>query len=128
MSDGPRTEQGSLARALARVAPATLIVMLLGFGSSVVVARPLGRDHDDRRVLSRFSVATFGYLVLLAALRQGAIPKLTEAMRAEPQDSFSLGCSELLSATIVTASVISVVVTGIMLAVIPAVAAGSSTS
>lgn len=124
VSERPPTERGGLAPALARVAPATLIVTLLGFGSSVVVARRLGATTMTDAYYLAFSVATFGYLVLLAALRQGAIPKLTEATRAEPQDSFSLGCSELLSATIVTASIISVVVTGIMLALMPAVAGG----
>ena len=78
MSERPPTERGSLLRALARVAPATLIVMLLGFGSSVLVARRLGATTMTDAYYLAFSVGTFGYVVLLAALRQGAIPKLTE--------------------------------------------------
>jgi putative peptidoglycan lipid II flippase len=72
-----------------------------------------------------FSVATFGYLVLLAALRQGAIPKLTEVMSVTSRDTFSDGCSELLTATLVAATAISVVVTAVMLALIPIAATGS---
>jgi putative peptidoglycan lipid II flippase len=124
VTEAPSTEPGSLGRALARLAPATLIVTLLGFASSVLVARRLGATTMTDAYFLAFSVATFGYLVLLAALRQGAIPKLTELTQGNGGDSFSLGCSELLSATLVTATLISVIVTAIMLAVIPAAAAG----
>lgn len=124
MTEAPSTDRGGLRRALATVAPATLTVTLLSFASSVVVARRLGATTMTDAYYLAFSVATFGYLVLLAALRQGAIPKLTQMMQGNSGESFSLGCSELLSATLVTATVISVIVTGIMLAVIPVAAAG----
>ena len=126
LSEPPLTEQGSLLRALARVAPATLIVTLLGFGSSVLVARRLGATTMTDAYYLAFSVGTFGYVVLLAALRQGAIPKLTEEMHRTSEDTFALGCSELFSATLVAATVISVVVTAIMLVVIPVAAGGSA--
>ncbi len=125
LSEAPPSKPGSLRGALARVAPATVIVMVLSFGSSVVVARRLGATSMTDAYYLAFSVATFGYLVLLAALRQGAIPKLTEVMEGNSNESFSRGCSELVSATLVTATVISVVVTVIMLVVIPVAAAGS---
>jgi putative peptidoglycan lipid II flippase len=122
VAEAPPSEPVGLLSALARVAPATLVVTLLGLGSSVVVARRLGATTTTDAYYLAFSVAAFGYLVLLAAVRQGAIPKLTEVMQENPAESLSLGCSELLSATLVTATVISLVVTGIMLAVIPAAA------
>lgn len=118
-------ESGSLARTLARVAPATLVVTLLGFCSSVVVARRLGATTMTDAYYLAFSVATFGYVVLLAALRQGAIPKLTEVIHRSSGDTFSLDCSELFSATLLAATVISVIGTAIMLMVIPVAASGS---
>lgn len=126
LSEPSPAQQGSLFRALARVAPATLIVTLLGFGSSVLVARRLGATTMTDAYYLAFSVATFGYVVLLAALRQGAIPKLTEVNQGAPGETFSLGCSELFSATLVAATVISVVGTLIMLMVIPVAARGST--
>ena len=72
-----------------------------------------------------YSVATFGFLVLLAALRQGAIPKLTEMRTGSSRQVLSRGCSELLSATLVTTTVISVVATAVMLLAVPLAAAGS---
>src|SRR2546429_9883387 len=100
--EAPPTERVGLSSAVARVAPATLIVTLLGLGSSVVVARRLGATTMTDAYYLAISVATVGYLVLLAAVRQGAIPKLTEVMQGHSAASFSLRCSELVSATLVT--------------------------
>lgn len=118
-------EQPSLARALARVAPATVVVTLLSFGSSVVVARRLGATTMTDAYYLAFSVASCAYLVLLAALRQGAIPKLTGVRHRSSGESFSLGCSELLTATLVAATIVSALVTALMLVIIPAAAPGS---
>jgi putative peptidoglycan lipid II flippase len=99
--------------------------MFLGFGSSVVVARRLGATTMTDAYYLAYSVATFGFLVLLAALRQGAIPKLTEVRTGSSRQVLSRGCSELLSATLVTTTVISVVATAVMLLAVPLAAAGS---
>ena len=91
---------GSLGRALARVAPATMGAMLVGFASSVVVARRLGATTMTDAYYLAYSVATLrDSSFFLRRMRQGAIPLLTEATAESSGQVFSRGCSELLTAT-----------------------------
>lgn len=117
---------GSLGKSLVRLAPATLIVQLLGFAASLALAARLGATTMTDAYYLAYSVPLFAYVVLLAAVRQGAIPLLTGAASRQSAQQFATSCSELLTATIVAATALSMAVTAVMVFLLPAVAGGGA--
>lgn len=118
--------QRSLGNTLARLAPATLLVQLVAFGSSVVLATQLGASTMTDAYYIALSVPFFTYAVLLAAVRQGAVPLLADVAARKPGRDFSTSCSELVSATIAVAALLSLCVTGVMVFVLPTAAGGDT--
>jgi putative peptidoglycan lipid II flippase len=120
----PQIDQ-SLTRRLMRIAPASILVQVFSFGSSIALATQLGATGATDAYYLALSVPAVAYAVLLAALRLGGIPTLTRIQRASPSVDFPTACNELVTATAVAASVFTIVVTAVMAVVLPA-AAGAS--
>lgn len=117
---------GSLRHTFTRVAPASVLIQLLSFGSSVVLAARLGAHAQTDAYYVALSVPAMTYLILLAAVRLGGIPTLTAAARSEAGGDFSSSSSAFISAAVTAATVLSVLLTAAMLVLVPA-AAGAST-
>jgi putative peptidoglycan lipid II flippase len=114
---------GGLAKTLARLAPATLLIQLVQFGSSVVLATQLGATVMTDAYFLALSVPFLAFAVLEAAVRLGAIPSLTEISRGDSSHTFSARCRELVTATLAAATLLSVCITAAMSIVLPAAAA-----
>ena len=63
-----------LGQTFLRVGPATLLVALMSFGSSVALATLLGPSTQTDAYYLALSVPALAYAVLLAAVRLGGIP------------------------------------------------------
>lgn len=121
-----RLKQPSLARTFARLAPATLLVQILSFGSSIVLATRLGASTKTDAYYLALSVPVVAYAVLLAGIRLGGIPKLTAVAAGSSEDELSGACSQVVTGTLVASAVLSVLVTAVMVILLPAAAGGSS--
>ncbi len=97
----------------------------MSFGSSVALATLLGPSTKTDAYYLALSVQALAYAVLLAAVRLGGIPALTEIAHNRSPEEFRRSCREVLSATAVAAILMSVLVTAVMIVVLPA-AGGSS--
>jgi putative peptidoglycan lipid II flippase len=124
LSDELRQSQRSLIRTIAGLAPASLMVQLLSFGSSIVLATLLGASTVTDAYYLALSVPGLVYGALLAAVQLGGIPVLTQAY-ARRREEFVTGSNELVSATLASATVLTIALTGIMILLLPAVAGGS---
>jgi len=121
----PRAPRG-LVRIAARVAPAALLIQVLSFGSSIALATQLGATDQTDAYYLALSVPTLAYGVLIAALRLGAIPTLTNIAHAESPERFSRACDEVVSATLAVAIGLAVIATTVMIAFVPTVVGGSA--
>jgi len=120
-----RTEERSLRRIFASVAPASLLVQIVSFGSSIVLATQLGASTSTDAYYLALSVPVIAYGVLLAGVRLGGIPELTRLAQDAPTEQFRGGCNEIVTATLVSAIGLSIVVTGILAVLLPILAGGS---
>lgn len=116
-----------LMRTVASLAPASLLLQLLSFISSIVLATRLGATTATDAYYLALSVPVVAYGILTAAVRLGAIPALTRIAQTRSAEEFKLAGEELICAWLVAASVLSVVLTATMLVVLPAVAGASGT-
>jgi putative peptidoglycan lipid II flippase len=107
------------------VGAANVFVQLLSFGSSIALATQLGATTETDAYYLALSVPVVTYGILLAAVQLGAIPVLTRAEHRS-REEFLTGCNQLVSATVVGAAVIAVIVTGVMVALLPALSGGST--
>lgn len=99
------TEAGGLRRTIAGVIPVTAATQVLGFASSVVMAEYLGATRDTDAYYLALLLPGLASGVIVAALRQGAIPALTEAGRNDEGPAFS----ETVSALVIAVSAIALV-------------------
>lgn len=116
----------TLRKTLASVAPASLLMQLLSFGSSMIMAMQLGARTSTDAYYLALSVPVLVYAVLMAALRLGGIPGLTAVANTGDDASLSRAASELVSATTIAALLLSILLTMAMMAVLPAAAGGSA--
>lgn len=118
--------QPSLKTSLLRLAPASLLVLVLSFGSSIVLATQLGASTKTDAYYLALSVPTLVYAVLLAGIRLGGIPVLTRISQTESKEALDRACGELVSATVVASACLSILTTAVMLLVLPAAAQGNA--
>lgn len=114
----------SLTRVVAGMAPVTLSVQALSFLSSLALAAILGATYVTDAYYLALSVPVLVYGILLAALRLGAIPALTEADSDEGRD-FNAACSELVVGVLVATVGLSLVATSITVALMPLLVGGA---
>jgi len=117
--------QPSLSRSFARIAPATILVQLLSFGSSVVLATQLGASTMTDAYYLALSVPVVVYGVLLAGVRLGGIPALTPIAQRGSSEELGRASSEVVTATLCAAVLVSAAATAVMLVVLPAAADGA---
>ena len=118
------TPPQSLKRTIAKVAPCSLLIQLLSFGSSMVMATQLGARTSTDAYYLALSVPVVVYTVLMAAIRLGGIPGLTGVAHTNDRRGLQRAASELLSGTFVAAALLSVLLTLVMMVVLPAAAGG----
>jgi putative peptidoglycan lipid II flippase len=102
--------------------PASLMLQVLSFASSIVLATVLGASTQTDAYYLALSVPLVAYAVLLAAIRLGGVPVLTDVSHACSPDELATASSELVSGTLVAASLLTAVITAVMLLVLPAAA------
>jgi putative peptidoglycan lipid II flippase len=112
---------GSLRRVIAGVLPATLAVQLCSFASAIAVATVLGASTATDAYYLALSIPLLVYGILLSGLRSGAIPELTDQLRAGPE-LFAKAVGQLLSAVLILSLVLTCVGTGLALLVLPQLA------
>lgn len=93
----------SFGRIAASVFPVIVIVQLCSFGASLALASVLGASSATDAYFLGLSVPLVVFGTMLAAVRLGAIPALTEAQRLGPE-RFSISASELLTAVLVASA------------------------
>jgi putative peptidoglycan lipid II flippase len=96
----------------------TFLAQMCGFASSIAIAHLLGANHSTDAYFLGLSVPMLVYGVFLAAVRQGAIPALTEQVAGSPE-AFAKASSELVSTTIVATTMLSLVATGLAIGLLP---------
>ena len=101
----------SLKRTIARVAPCSLLIQVLSFGSSMVMATQLGARTSTDAYYLALSVPVVVYTVLMAAIRLGGIPGLTAVAHTDDRRGLQRAASELLSATFVASVLLSIFLT-----------------
>jgi putative peptidoglycan lipid II flippase len=115
----------SLVRIIGRIAPVTVVVQLAGFLFSVALARVLGSSTGTDAYFLALSVPAAIYMVMLAALRQGATPAMTDSL-ARSDEEFARASSQLVSSVALLSAALAIVVTGMALVALPlAVGEGS---
>jgi len=119
------TDQASIRRILKSVVPVTAGAQALSFVSSLALANVLGATQATDAYFLGLSVPMITFGILLAAVRLGALPTLTE-WRARHADGFTGLSSELFTGVTLAALLISVVATVIALIAMPAAISGSS--
>jgi putative peptidoglycan lipid II flippase len=113
-----------MTQTFARLAPASVAVQVCSFGSSIVFAHHLGATTRTDAYYLALSIPVVVYAVLLAGIKLGGIPTLTEIAQGESPASLNRACSELLTAAIVASALLSLAVTTLMLLVLPRAAGG----
>jgi putative peptidoglycan lipid II flippase len=121
----PERATGGLAAITSRVAAATLLVQVLSFGSSIVLATWLGATSQTDAYYLALSIPTIAYTVMVAALRQGAIPMLTKIDRTAGSAAFGEASSEVLSGTLAASVGLAIAVSAAMMLLLPVLAGGT---
>jgi len=116
---------GSLRGVIAGVVPATLVVQFCGFASAIAVATVLGASTATDAYYLALSIPLLVYGVLLAGLRSGAIPELTQQLRGG-RELFAQAAGQLLSVVLILALVLTCIATGLALLVLPQLAGDAS--
>ena len=115
----------SLHRILGRLAPVLAAVQLAGLVSSIALARVLGSSLGTDAYFLALSVPFGVSMIMLAGLRQGGTPPMTE-MLARSEAAFVRAGSQLVSSVAVLASVLALVATAVTFVLAPlATGAGS---
>lgn len=105
--------------------PVNLGVQALSFASSIALALVLGASAATDAYYLGLSIPVIVSGILLAGVRLGAIPLLTER-RTEGNEGFAEGCRELLSAVLWASIVLSAVATGVTIVALPLVIGAAS--
>jgi putative peptidoglycan lipid II flippase len=108
-----------LRRVMAGLVPVSLLVQACSFVSSIALARVLGASNATDAYYLGLSVPVLAYGILLAALRLGAIPALTDSV-ADGEELDRAG-SELFSGVLVASVCLIIVVTALTEAALPVV-------
>ncbi len=117
--------QVSLRGVVARVAPVTIATQALSFFSSIALATYLGASYETDAYYLALAVPALAYGVVLAGIRMGAIPALTEQKDRGSDSSFSAACSELMTAVVLASSVLALMVATVALVALPLLTTGS---
>jgi putative peptidoglycan lipid II flippase len=120
-----RPQGDGLGGVLGALLPVNLAVQIFNFVALIVFARILGATADTDAYFVGLAVPLFTYGLLLAALRTGAIPALTEAA-AEGEEAFDRAASQLVSGVLLASVAVSAVVTLIAFAFAPVVLGGNA--
>jgi putative peptidoglycan lipid II flippase len=124
MASSAERHPAGLAGIASRVMPATFLVQVLSFGSSMVLATQLGATVQTDAYYLALSIPTIAYTVLIAALRQGAIPMLTKIDRKSEPAVFDEASSDVLSGTLAVSVGLAIVVSAAMMVLLPVLAGG----
>ena len=103
---------------VAGLVPVNLAVQALSFASSIALAVILGASASTDAYYLGLSIPVLVSGILLAGVRLGAIPLLTER-RVEGVERFVEGCRELISAVLCASIVLSAAATGITILALP---------
>lgn len=114
----------SLGRIMRGVAPAGLAVQLWSFVSSVTFAHVLGATAATDGYYLGLSIPVLAFGLFVGALRQGAIPALTDLDVGSGRDAFVTAGGEVLRGVTVAAALVTVVAVGAAEALAPLVAHG----
>jgi putative peptidoglycan lipid II flippase len=109
----------SLGRIMTSIAPVSLGVQLASFVSSLALARVLGATVATDAYYLGLAIPALTYGLLLGALRNGAIPSLTNIATASGEEALRRSAGELLSGVIVASAALTVLVTGLFEAMLP---------
>jgi len=102
---------------MAGLVPISLAVQVCSFISSIALARVLGASYATDAYFIALSIPTLVYGILLAAVRIGATPALTDA--SSDDATLDTAASELVSATFVASAVLTVVAGAVAATVLP---------
>jgi putative peptidoglycan lipid II flippase len=107
------------------VAPATVVVQVCSFASSVALAHVLGAGVSTDAYYLGLSVPVLVYGILLGALRAGVVPALTDLSVSVPPLEFKRSLDELAGAVLVGAIALVLVVSGLTELFLPLIAGGA---
>jgi putative peptidoglycan lipid II flippase len=110
-----------------RVTAFTLGAQLIGFGSSVAIARVLGATRATDAYYLALSVPMLVYSIFLTTARQSGIPTLTEEAAAS-RSSLVDASSQLISATLFVSIVISALAAAAAVLLLPVTSSASIVS
>ena len=108
---------------MAGVIPVTMAAQALSFLSSLVLATILGATVGTDAYFLGLSIPMITFGLLLAAVRLGATPALTERFTKE-RATFARASSEVFTGVAVAAVALSAVTTGLAALVMPAIVSG----
>jgi putative peptidoglycan lipid II flippase len=114
------TTETKLSRVFARMLPVNIAVQALSFGAWVAFAHVLGATTATDAYLLGLSVPFLAYGILLAGIRVGAIPGLTQET-SKGAAAEARAANELVAASLVASAAIAFVVTIIAIAGAPLV-------
>ena len=109
-----------LSRVFAGLLPINILVQAVSFAAWIALAHVLGAGTKTDAYVLGLSVPTLVFGVLLAAIRVGAVPGLTEKA-AEGQAQETRAANELVAATLAVSAGLSLIVTALAFAVAPLV-------
>jgi putative peptidoglycan lipid II flippase len=113
----------SLGRIMTGLAPVSLVVQAFSFASSVALARVLGASASTDAYYLGLAVPALTYGILMAALRLGAIPALTDAS-ASGDAALGRAGGELFSGVLAASVVLTVVMTAVVELALPLIVQG----
>jgi putative peptidoglycan lipid II flippase len=114
----------SLGRIMGGIAPAGFAVQLCSFASSVTFAHVLGATAATDGYYLGLSIPVLAFGLFVGALRQGAIPALTDVDLASGRKAFAAAGGDLLRGVMVAATIVTLVAVGAAEALAPLVAGG----
>ena len=120
-------ERASLRKILTGVVPVTIVAQALSFASSLALANVLGATVATDAYFLGLSVPMIAFGILLAAVRLGALPTLTE-WRAKGDEGFNRLSSELFTGVSGGALLITIVTTAVAMVALPAAVAEPGTN
>jgi len=109
---------------MSSVASVSLVVQVCSFASSIALARVLGASVETDAYYLGLSIPVLTYGVFMSALRTGAIPALTDVANSRGEGTLSRSASEILSGVLAVSAVLTLLVTGVVEAVLPLIVGG----
>ncbi len=116
----------SMRRILTGLVPLNLLVQACSFASSVALARVFGATASTDAYYLGLSIPLAVYVILMAAVKSGAIPGLVERAREGGQRELEQSASEMVSAVLVASVVLTIFVTALALLILPLAIGGAS--